>query len=379
MRRTTRVVTLLAMLVMVVGLLLTPATGPVAVAAEAAPTLKVSARNLGTVYLTGRTAHRADRVVLQRRAGTRWVRVRSLTSRRHAFRTVVWKSSRKTGYRVVDASSRRRSATRYVPRLLVTRDACGVRPLKADGTPWRCTFRDDFSGTALDTTKWVPQTDGFITGDPPGAAACYRGDNVSVGNGALRLVARPATLAECPGLEGIFKIFTSGMVSTYHKWSQRYGRFEARVFTTATEAPGLHEAYWLWPDDREVELNWPTTGEIDVSETYSVYPDLSIPFLHYRNDVNGSVTSGAHTNTAYDCVAHRGRWNTYRLEWSATRIRIYVNDRLCLTNTSGDPAFRQKYIVMFTQALGSGTNGYDPLDPPPLPATMRVDYARVWR
>ncbi|WP_067441259.1 glycoside hydrolase family 16 protein [Nocardioides jensenii] len=382
MTRTTRLPAGLAVLALVVGLLLAPAIGSSAAAnlsREPAPTLKVTARNLGTVTVSGRTARRVDRVVLQRRSGQRWVRVRSLTSRRHVFRTVVRKANRRTAHRVVDLSSRRRSVTRYVPRLLVTRDSCGVRPLKASGEPWRCSFHDDFSGTTLDTTKWTPQKDGYITGDPPGAAACYSGRNVSVGNGSLRLVARPAGLLECPGLTGILKVFTSGMVSTHRRWSQRYGRFEARILNTATTARGLHEAYWLWPDDRYVTIPSRDAGEIDISETYSVYPTVSIPFLHYNNDPYGNVYAGRHANTAFGCVAHRGRWNTYRLEWSASRLRVFVNTRLCLTNTSGDRAFRQRYIMMFTQALGSGTNAYNLLAPPPMPASMRVDYARVWR
>ncbi|QIX26136.1 glycoside hydrolase family 16 protein [Nocardioides sp. JQ2195] len=344
--------------------------------AVAAPTLEKKARNLGTVLLSGRTAKRKDRMVLQRRtAKKRWVRAERFTSRRHRFRIVVWKKRRRTPYRVVDRSSRRRSEVRRVPRLRVTRDACGVRPLKASGEPWRCSFHDDFEGTTLDLSRWTIQKDGFITGDPPGAAACYSGKNVSVADGSLRLVARRASLLECPGLAGITKIFTSGMVSTHDTWSQRYGRFEARIHNTATTRRGLHEAYWLWPDERYGAVNG---DEIDISETYSVYPTLSVPYLHYGAD-DGAVLSGPEQNTAYDCMAHRGEWNTYRMQWSASRIRIWVNGDLCLSNTSGSPAFRKRYIMMFTQALGSGTNAYNLLLPPPIPATMKVDYARVWR
>ena len=44
--------------------------------------------------------------------------------------------------------------------------------------------------------------------------------------------------------------YRAGMVSTYHLFSQQYGRFEARFRTTASTAPGLQESWWLWPDDR---------------------------------------------------------------------------------------------------------------------------------
>jgi hypothetical protein len=54
-----------------------------------------------------------------------------------------------------------------------------------------------------------------------------------------------------------------------------------------------------------------------------------------------------------------------------------VNGRSCLVNTSADPAFQKPYIVSLTQMLGTATNAYDGRTP--LPATMSVDYVRVWK
>src|SRR5690606_9530142 len=132
---------------------------------------------------------------------------------------------------------------------------------------------EEFNGTRLDASKWyVHSKETPVSGNRAGAAACYSPDNVSVSNGSLRLVARYASLLECPGLTGALKILTSGQVSTYRKFSQKYGRFEVRSRNTATTRSGLHEAFWLWPDDRYVDVSsWPVSGEIDVSETYSNY------------------------------------------------------------------------------------------------------------
>ena len=252
--------------------------------------------------------------------------------------------------------------------------ACGARLLKADGTAWRCSFDDEFSGTALDRTRWLPQTDfssGWLLARP-----CYvdNGSTVSVTDGSLHLDVRrwPVPLS-CGSL--LPTDYVAGMVTTYHLFSQQYGRFEARMRTTDTTYPGLHEAFWLWPDDR-VHSNdvWPNAGEIDVSETYSLHPDLSIPFLHYSADSAGPQPG---VNTAWDCVADRGAWNTYTVEWSPDRIEIFVNHKSCLVNTSGDRAFQKPYIVALTAGLGTNGNEYD--GRAPLPATTDVDYVRVWR
>lgn len=264
------------------------------------------------------------------------------------------------------------------PALLTsTSDACGPRPAKPDGTLWSCTFDDDFSGTALDRTKWMPQTQ-FSSGY--GADhACYIDDpsTISEGGGVLDLTLhRAATPVHCRFDHADQQAsFVSGSVMTYHLFSQEFGRFEARVKDTATTMPGLQESFWLWPDDRYSSTAlYPLSGEIDVAETYSSQPHLAIPFLHYAADALGPRPG---LNTAWDCPAERGVWNTYTLTWTAHRIEIDVNGRTCLVNTSGDPAFDKRYIMALTQLIGAKGNVYD--GRAPLPATMSIDYVRVWR
>ena len=256
-------------------------------------------------------------------------------------------------------------------------DACGPQPKKADGSYWTCTLADDFDGTELDRSVWMPQTV-FRSGEPS-AWACYLDDPsvVSVAGGNLNLsVRRLPETAPCAGQNGEMTPYVAGMVSTYGLFSQQYGRFEARIKNTAARVPGIQETFWLWPDDRyDGEELWPEAGEIDISETYSEYPDLAIPFLHYTENDNGGPVPGL--NTSWTCGAQRGVSHTYTLEWTPTRIEIFVNGASCLVNTTGDPAFDKPYIVALTQLLGVGGNTLT--DETPLPATMHVDYLRVWK
>jgi beta-glucanase (GH16 family) len=257
-------------------------------------------------------------------------------------------------------------------------DACGLRPLKPDGTPWSCTFHDDFDGSALDRAKWAPQT--FFTSGTEDVYACYRDDpsNVSVHDGLLSLTMLKLDAPQPCATGAAPSTLQSGMVTTYHLFSQQYGRFEARIRNTAASAPGLHEVFWLWPDDRYSAINWPTSGEIDVSETYSVYDTLSIPFLHYQPiPQGGSEASEPGVNTAWNCTAYRGLWNTYTVEWTPSSITILVNGQTCLVNTSADPAFQKPYIISLTQGLG--TTGNEMTADTPFPASMDVDYVRVWK
>lgn len=327
----------------------------------------------GTIKLRGTTRQRRANVTVQRWsiAAKRWQRVTQVKSRNYRYQTTVRQSATSASYRL---TAPKQSAQVTQVRLPKRTDACGVRPAKADGTLWACSFVDEFSGTTLNTDKWIPQVHGYATGSAE-AFACYSDspDHVAVRDGALQL-----TLAkrEAPSLcsNGTSETrYWSGMVSTYERFSQTYGRFEARIKSQASTVPGLHEAFWLYVDPRTTNGY---AGEIDIMETFSSHPDLAIPYLHYDGNPT-SVTSGPNQTTSYGCTSSRGSYHTYRLEWTASKIQIFVDDKLCLTNTSGDPAFRQNFMVALTQALGGPDNA--PTAGTPFPATMSVDWVRVWK
>lgn len=264
-----------------------------------------------------------------------------------------------------------------VPSMVDAR-GCGATVLKADGTPWTCTFSDNFAGTTLDRSKWLPQTAGYSMGSPTGWV-CYVDDPsvIGVADGILSLRVIKGANQPCSGLNGTpSTTYRGASLTTYALFSQQYGRFEARVKNTATGQPGLQEAFWMWPDVRYPAGQgvWPANGEIDVAETYSDHPDLVIPFLHTAYDWLGPIPGW---NTAWNCAASRGVWNTYTLEWAPRRLEIFVNGRSCLVNTSGDPAFQKRYIMALTQGLGQGSDAATPATT--LPATMDVDYVRVWQ
>lgn len=353
--------------------------GPASASARTAPSVTFRLAGASSVTVSGRTASASPMVRIDRRVGSRWALVKRVRAHHHRYATTLRLRAGSRAKLRVSSDHRSRVVHLRMPvasakSLPTLYDACGARPRKPDGTPWSCTFHDDFNGTELDRTKWIPQTV-FAQGTTE-THACYRDDpsNVNVGNGTLNLtLLRLDAPAPC-GVDLAPTTLQSGMVSTWHRFSQQYGRFEARIKNTASAYPGLHETFWMWPDDRVPSTEkWPNAGEIDVAETYSSAPDVVIPFLHYSAD-SGGMQPGVNTNA---CAAERGVWNTYTLEWSASRLEVFVNGRSCLVNTSGDPAFRKPYIIDLTQGIGPESNM--PVDGTPIPATMQVDYVRAWQ
>ncbi|WP_435770121.1 glycoside hydrolase family 16 protein [Nocardioides sp. SYSU DS0651] len=352
----------------------------VAAAGSSKPVLGRPVTRRKSLTFKGRARPHA-RVRLQVRAGDRWVVKRTVrTDRRGRFGVRIANPKRTRSYRVV--VNRRASAVRRVERKSRPKpppapvDACGTRPARPDGSYYECTFVEQFAGTELDPTRWLPQHMAGAAGD-----ACYINspETVRVADGVLRLSARPAEGdLQCPQrADGTRGSVTGGWVSTYRRWGQQYGRFEARIKVSDHATAGLHEAFWLWPDVRTAsDREWPASGEIDIMETYSQYPDLVVPFLHYNEDDNGGPVDGL--NTAWNCPSSRGEWHTYGLVWTADRLTITVDGKTCLVNTHGAESFRKEFIINLTQALGTGTNLYRSSSVP-LPATMEVDYVKVWR
>lgn len=258
----------------------------------------------------------------------------------------------------------------------------------SDGTRWTCTFDTEFTGTTLDRAQWRPITtagSGYLSG--PNACYVDSPANISVGNGYLSLTARrTAQPFSCATPWGSFVTqYTSASLSTYQLFAQTYGRFEVVAKVPSTSVPGLQSSFWLFPQSLTGYGPWPASGEIDIAEIYSQYAGLGIPFLHY--DTNGTTSTAANVNvvTNDSCRIAVGQFNDYVLEWTPTTMRIIYNGTTCLVDhwqpaapLAAPQPFDQPFFVNLTQALGMGTNSFNP-STTPLPATTEVKAVRVWQ
>ncbi|MCW2752415.1 MAG: hypothetical protein JWR83_3525 [Aeromicrobium sp.] len=257
--------------------------------------------------------------------------------------------------------------------------SCGTTLYKADGSKWKCTFADEFNTQSLDATKWVPQEtkgSGFGTG-----SACFlnSANNVSVANGVLSLTARKeAAPLTCSSPYGNFVTsYTAGMVTTWSKFSQAYGRFEIRAKFPAATIAGLQSALWLWPANPSKYGDWPGSGEIDIAEEFSQYADRVVPYVHY----NTSLSTDSLTNTGC-LISDVSAFHTYVAEWTTSTITIKYDGTTCLVHTisplaplTGSQPFDSPFIVALTQGFGLGTNS--PTDATRLPGTTQIDYVHV--
>ena len=228
---------------------------------------------------------------------------------------------------------------------------------------WRETFFDDFTNGL--GPAWTAVTTGSGLFDDPFPIGCYTPGQVHVVDGVLRLSAERKA-STCLGHQNDY---SSGLVTTRTKFFQQYGRFEARMRTPVIA--GTWPAWWLMPE-RNIYGYWPLSGEIDIMEYVGNSRNDVYQTVHYPvNGQHAQDGSGAKVDGTVE------DWHRYAIEWDATSMRWFVDDVLVKTwNTTGAAPFDQPFYLVLNLALGGEWAG-PPADGS-LPATLEVDWVRVW-
>jgi beta-glucanase (GH16 family) len=176
------------------------------------------------------------------------------------------------------------------------------------------------------------------------------------------------------GPDGITRGFTSARLHTREKFSQAYGRFEARI-RLPSGGQGIWPAFWLLGDGSGP---WPDLGEIDVIESPN---DPSVVY----GTVHGPGYSGAHGiggRFAWPEGNRNDGFHVYAIEWDQ-EIRWYIDDKLFKTVTRSDLpgaarwVFDHPFHIILNLAVGGDWPG-PPTKDTAFPQEMLIDYVRVY-
>ncbi|NJB84663.1 beta-glucanase (GH16 family) [Lewinella marina] len=233
-------------------------------------------------------------------------------------------------------------------------------------------WADEFSGNSLDQTKWNYQIgDGCdlgICGWGNNELQSYQQDNVVVSNGKLQITARKQRVRGSQ--------YTSGRINTKGKADFAYGRFEASI--KLPYGDGLWPAFWMLPTD-EVYGGWPQSGEIDIMEFVASNPGQTLGYIHYGDPYPNNQSQG--TTYRLGNGNFPDAYHEFALEWEPGEIRWFVDGVLFSRKTAADVApyqwpFDQDFHFLLNVAVGGNLGG--PVNNGMLPATMEVDYVRVY-
>jgi len=249
---------------------------------------------------------------------------------------------------------------------------------------WVQVWGDEFdgpAGTGVDTARWR-----YDTGDGcPGVCGWgnnekefYTSDTANIalnGQGQLAITARGAT-DSIPCYYGRCR-YTSGKLTTNGKMFADQGRVEARIKLASGQ--GLWPAFWMLGKNIGT-VGWPTCGELDIMENHGSDPTSmssavhgpgysgNTPFVHVNRFASGGVTD----------------FHVYAVEWDSVSIRFFVDgtQHYLVARGSvqqyGNWVYNQQFFMILNLAVG-GNFDHDPQSAAIFPATMLVDYVRVFK
>lgn len=258
-------------------------------------------------------------------------------------------------------------------------DWLGKRPpIKGD---WIMTLNETFDGDQLNTELWTPR----LLWDGPAKAESQRyiEENVTVKDGIMSIKCdiNPGHQYNDPKLPT--RKYATGAVTSFDKWTQRYGYIEARLKPPI--ARGLWPAFWTMPDrGAETGLNvWERRDtknkhgrgmEIDIFEHLTEWgPGRTNIAAHWGGYGSGHQRWG--TNHVYYGPTADG-WHVFGILWEPNKLTWYI-DGVKKGEWESDQIGDVPSYLKFTVQMGNWAT--KDVDDASLPDYFQVDYVRAWQ
>jgi len=248
-----------------------------------------------------------------------------------------------------------------------------------DPKKWRLVWSDEFNGrnsSAVDATKWSFDIGGRGWGNNELETYTSRASNAHVEDGSLVITVLKETFT---GPDKMTRDHTSARLLTRKKFSQQYGRFEARIKIPFGQ--GIWPAFWMLGENIEA-VHWPNCGEIDIMENIGREPSTVHGTFHGPGYSGGKGVSAAYTLPNGEKFADD--FHIFAVEWEPNVIRFYADGKLYSRRTPADlPAgaswvFDHPFFLILNVAVGGGWPG-NPDETTLFPQRMLVDYVRVYQ
>jgi beta-glucanase (GH16 family) len=252
-------------------------------------------------------------------------------------------------------------------------------PASPSSAQWTLVWSDEFNGpdgSVVDASKWVTETGGNGWGNDELEYYTSRPQNAYQQNGNLVI---KVLQEKYTGSDGVTRNYTSARLKTLGKFSQTYGRFEARI--KIPRGQGIWPAFWMLGNDVD-KPGWPDCGEIDIMENIGKEPALVHGTIHGPGYSGANSIGGAYGVPGGPAIADN--FHLFAVEWEPNAIRFYVDEHLYTTRTPADLSKGAKWVydhpffLLLNVAVGGSWPG-NPDASSTFPQAMLVDYVRVYR
>lgn len=222
---------------------------------------------------------------------------------------------------------------------------------------WTLKFDDEFNGTSLNQATWTPGWFGSGISGPVNSSElnCYDSSQVQEpGDGYLHLnlISQASSCKSSESYTGaLVSSNPSDGVNGHSGYQYAYGVVEWRAYLPPS---GTQIANWpaTWSDGQ----SWPTDGENDTME------GLGGPACFHFHSPSGGPGNCVNGNYS--------GWHTFASNWQPGVVTYYYDGVQVGQITTGITS-QPQYLIM--------NNSVESDSPIATPATMLVDYVRVWQ
>lgn len=248
------------------------------------------------------------------------------------------------------------------------------KPLEEDkkGTP-ELIWSEEFNGNAVNLKEWRYDTGASGWGNDE-LQNYTAGENATVSDGTLKITVKKVREGQNVG------DYTSSRMLSNKSFT--YGRMEIRAKMPDYKGKGIWPAIWMLGNDIK-DIGWPDCGEIDIMEYVSKKQDSVLQTIH---SVANNHTNGTQISTDYiPLKTIEEDFHNYGIIWKEDVLHFYIDTPENITLTIDRPEnptndnwpFAKDYFFILNVAVGGNLGGE--VDDSIFPATMEVDYVRVYK
>ena len=241
---------------------------------------------------------------------------------------------------------------------------------------WNLVWSDEFSGTAVDTTKWSYDIGTGTNGWGNHELQYYtnRPENVRQEFGNLVIEARRENFGGAA--------YTSGRLHTQNKASWRYGKIEARM--RLPYGQGLWASY-LALGNTYNGTNWPFSGSISIFDMFGGYErdkQISAGMAWGKPDAPAGIGTW-YGGTQLESGIFADQYHVFSVEWEDYEIRWYLDgyrfhSGTIYNNVNSTEEFHQPFFMLLNLAVGGDPAGH-PAPDTVFPQKLLVDWIRVYQ
>lgn len=235
---------------------------------------------------------------------------------------------------------------------------------------WKLIWHDEFNYKGLpDSSKWSYDVrDKWFNNELQYYTDADTG-NAIVRNGFLYIKALKTTGKH---------LYTSARLVTKNKADWMNGKIEVRAQLPAGR--GLWPAIWMLSTDDDYG-NWPKSGEIDIMENVGFKPDSIFCSIHteaFNHVIGTQKTKGIKIINPYTS------FHVYGIEWNQKKINFLLDDSIVFSYSNSGNGYKEwpfdkRFYLILNIAVGGNWGGQKGIDENIFPATMLVDYVRVYK